>query len=357
MLHPRLLAGVNVPPLAWSDVVLGTIYPVAGAAVVRSRPRNAVGWGLLIASLIGPYLLAATIAAWSALVRPDPMLGTDALLWFAAWGFVPYFFVLPFVLLLFPDGQPATPRWRPVVVGFVALAGVTTVVRMFSGIEPDMVPGVTNPLGFLGDPWKYVTLVGAIVCLFGATALGIASLRVRARRAVGAERAQLQWLSLGGIVLLLALLDPFTSRDVGGDIVFAIGLAAPPLAIAVAMVRHQLFDVEFALNRTIVFVAAQHGRGRRVPRHRRGGRQRGAVLDARRRRSSRWSRWWRRAAAASCRPVSTGGCSVTAATRTRSSPGSGATSRRRASRRRRCSGWSTRCETRFVSRTSLSTEP
>ena len=254
VLHPRLLDGVDVPPLAWSDVVLGTIYPMAGAAVVRSRPRNAVGWGLLIASLIGPYLLAATIAGWSALVRPDPMLGTDALLWFAAWGFVPYFFVLPFVLLLFPDGQPATPRWRPVVVGFVGLAGVTTVVRMFSGIEPDMVPGVTNPLGFLRDPWQYVTLVGAIVCLFGATALGIASLRVRARRAVGAERAQLQWLSLGGIVLLLALLDPFTSRDVGGDIVFAIGLAAPPLAIAVAMVRHQLFDVEFALNRTIVFV-------------------------------------------------------------------------------------------------------
>ncbi len=254
VLHPRLLDGVDVPSLAWSDVVLGTIYPVAGAVVVRSRPRNAVGWGLLIASLIGPYLLAATIAGWSALVRPEPLLGTDVLLWFAAWGFVPYFFVLPFVLLLFPDGRPATPRWRPVVIGFMVLAGVTTVVRMFSHIEPDMVPGVMNPLGFLRDPWQYVTLVGAIVCLFGATGLGIASLRVRARGAVGAQRAQLQWLSLGGIVLLLALLDPFTSQDVGGDIVFAIGLAAPPLAIAVAMVRHQLFDVEFALNRTIVFV-------------------------------------------------------------------------------------------------------
>jgi signal transduction histidine kinase len=254
VLHPRLLGSVDVPPLAWSDVVLGTIWPVAGAVVVRSRPRNAVGWGLLIASLIGPYLLAATIAAWSVLVRPDPLFGTDALLWFAAWGFVPYFFVLPFVLLLFPDGRPATPRWRPVIVGFMILAGITTVVRMFSGIEPDMVPGVMNPLGFLRDPWQYVTLVGAIVCLFGATGLGIASLRVRARRAVGAQRAQLQWLSLGGIVLLLALLDPFTGAGSGGDVVFAIGLAAPPLAIAVAMVRHQLFDVEFALNRTIVFV-------------------------------------------------------------------------------------------------------
>lgn len=254
VLHGILLDEVAVPPLFWADVVLGTVYPVAGAVVVRSRPRNAVGWGLLIAALIGPYLLAATIAGWSVLVRSDPLPGTDAMLWLATWGFVPYFFVLPFVLLLFPDGRPVTPRWRPVVIGFVAVAGVTTLVRMFSVVEPDMVSGVLNPLGFLSGPWRYVTMVGAAVCLFGATALGIVSLRVRARRAVAAQRAQLQWLSLGGLVLLLALFEPFTSGpSTAGDIVFAVGLAGPPLAIAVAMVRHQLFDVEFALNRTIVF--------------------------------------------------------------------------------------------------------
>ena len=38
------------------------------------------------------------------------------------------------------------------------------------------------------------------------------------------------------------------------DVLFSTGLAGPPVAIAVAMLRHQLFDVEFALNRTIVFV-------------------------------------------------------------------------------------------------------
>ena len=54
VLHPRLLDSLDVPPLSWSDLVLGTIYPVAGAVIVRSRPRNAVGWVLVIGSAHRP---------------------------------------------------------------------------------------------------------------------------------------------------------------------------------------------------------------------------------------------------------------------------------------------------------------
>jgi hypothetical protein len=139
-LHPRLLDSLDVPALSWSDLVLGTIYPVAGAVIVRSRPRNAVGWVLVSAALIGPYLLAATVGGWSAIVRPDPLPLTDVALWFGVWGFVPYFYVLPLVLLLFPDGRPATPRWRPVVIGLTVVATVAISIRMFTGIELDIGP-------------------------------------------------------------------------------------------------------------------------------------------------------------------------------------------------------------------------
>jgi signal transduction histidine kinase len=255
-LHPRLLDSIDVPPLSWSDLVLGTIYPVAGAVIVRSRPRNAVGWVLVSAALIGPYLLAATVGGWSAIVRPEPLPLTDVALWFGVWGFVPYFYVLPLVLLLFPDGRPATPRWRPVVIGLLAVASLAITIRMFTGIELDIVPQATNPVSLLEPPIQYVTLVGSFMVLFGGTALGLISLRTRARRAVGTARAQLQWLSLGGLVLVIGL---FGSAAVGeasnvNDLLFSAGLAGPPVAIAVAMLRHQLFDVEFALNRTIVFV-------------------------------------------------------------------------------------------------------
>jgi signal transduction histidine kinase len=101
-----------------------------------------------------------------------------------------------------------------------------------------------------------VTLFGSFIVLFGGSLLGLISLRTRARRAVGAARAQMQWLSLGGLILVIGLFGSALAGEPGrvNDVLFAVGLAGPPLAIAVAMVRHQLFDVEFALNRTIVFV-------------------------------------------------------------------------------------------------------
>lgn len=256
LLHPRLLGDLDVPPLTWSDVVLGTVYPIAGAVVLRSHPRHAVGWILVSASLIGPYLLATTVGGWSALVRSEPLPLTDFALWLGAWGFAPYFFVLPLVLLLFPDGKPAGPQWRRVVIGLLYVATAAVGVRMFTKIELDIVPQVDNPFGVVGSPIQYVTLFGSVIMMFGGTALGLVSLRSRAQQATGAARAQLQWLSLGGVALIVGLVGAFltSGSSLLTDILFSVGLSGPPLAIAVAMVRHQLFDVEIALNRTIVFV-------------------------------------------------------------------------------------------------------
>src|SRR5689334_9854295 len=163
------LDGLDVPRIAWSDLVLGTVYPVAGAVLVRSRPRNAVGWVLVSAALIGPYLCAGSLGAWSELVRSEPLPATDALVWFAVWGFVPYFYVLPLALLLFPDGRPATPRWRPAIGGLLVVATIAAVTRMLAPVEPDMIPQLDNPLAVLGTPSRYVTQVGSLVVLFGGS--------------------------------------------------------------------------------------------------------------------------------------------------------------------------------------------
>ena len=68
------------------------------------------------------------------------------------------------------------------------------------------------------------------------------------------QRSQLLWLVMGGLVLVLCLVVGVVANDTSwlSDALFTLGLLGPPVAIAVAMVRHQLFDVEFAVNRTIV---------------------------------------------------------------------------------------------------------
>lgn len=247
-LDPR--TGLRAPLPA--DLVLGTVWPVAGALVVRAAPRNPVGWVLTCASLIGPYYLAAYYAAADR--QPGVELpAADAAAWLGSWGFVPYFFVLPLLLLLFPDGRPLTPRWRPVIVAVVLVAAVTTVARMLAPGTVDQATYVDNPLG-IGPGWlRYVTLVGSVLCIFAGNALGVVSLVLRTRRAVGVHRTQLQWLLLGGIVLVLGFALPFPS-GVARETSLTFGVLGPPVTIVIAIWRHRLFDIEFALNRTIVLL-------------------------------------------------------------------------------------------------------
>ena len=68
---------------------------------------------MLVPALVGPYQLAALYAAHT---DGQGWLGAVAA-WVAIWGFAPpYFFTLPVLPQLFPDGRPLSPRWRRVVV-------------------------------------------------------------------------------------------------------------------------------------------------------------------------------------------------------------------------------------------------
>ena len=231
-----------------SDIVLGTVWPVVGALVVRARPRNPVGWLMLIPALIGPYQVLSVYAAWC---DGEGLLGGFAT-WVSVWGFAPYFFTLPVLPHVFPDGRVPSPRWRPVLLIVVGVAIATTVTRMFSPIEPDIAYELTNPLGIPGGEWlRYITQTGAGSLFVLGIPLAVTSLALRWRRARDVERTQLQWLFLGGLVLLLGALLPFSQAV--GEAGLAVGLAGFPVGIGIAMLRAGLFDVELTLNRTLVF--------------------------------------------------------------------------------------------------------
>ena len=98
---------------------------------------------MLIPALIGPYQVSGGLAAH---VDGQGVLGGFAT-WVAVWGFVPYFFTLPLLPHVFPDGRVPGPRWRPVVAIVASVAVTTTVARMFSPVATDIAPQLMNPLG------------------------------------------------------------------------------------------------------------------------------------------------------------------------------------------------------------------
>lgn len=252
-LHYWVAARADITQMFWSDLLLGSVWPAVGALVVRSRPRNLVGWLMLVAAPIGPYLLMAHYAAASALVVDEPLPGATFAAWVGVWGFVPYFFTLPLVPLFFPDGHLPSRRWRPVVGVLLGIALVTTVAAMLGPRSMDLARQVPNPLAVPGTEWLIsVLFAGAAATMLAGVLFGVLSVVSRLRRAVGVERSQLQWLLLGSLLLLFGV--GLTLPPLVGDVALAVAVLGPPLGIAIAMLRHRLFDVEIVLNRTIVYL-------------------------------------------------------------------------------------------------------
>ena len=175
--------------------------------------------------------------------------------WFAVWGFAPpYFFTVPVIPHLFPDGKPLGPRWRRLVQLLLVLAALATIGRMFADVPGDLAPSADNPLGIPGSSeWLRVVVVACVIPLFFVgVPTGVLAIALRMRRAQDRERTQLMWLLLGGLVLLIGAA---LSLLPGGDVwALPVALAGVPAAIAVGILRYQLFDVELTLNRTVVFI-------------------------------------------------------------------------------------------------------
>ena len=233
------------------DLVLGSTWPVAAALILRAQPHNAVGRLMLVTALIGPYHVASAIAEHTG---GNGVVGVVCA-WFAVWGFAPaYFFTVPIIPHLFPDGRPLGPRWGRLVQLLLVLAALATIGRMFADVPGDLAPSADNPLGIPGSSeWLRVVVVACVVPLvFIGIPTGVLAIALRMRRAQDRERTQLMWLLLGGLVLLVGAA---LSLLPGGDVwAFPLALAGVPAAIAVGILRYQLFDIELTLNRTVVFI-------------------------------------------------------------------------------------------------------
>ncbi|MGC0372724.1 sensor histidine kinase [Streptomyces sp. SAI-229] len=256
--HNWLAERITVTPLYWSDLVLGTVWPLVGAVVARGRPRNPVCWLMLLPAMIGPYHLLAYYAGYSRLVTAEPLPGWEVGAWVGCWGFVGYWFATPLVPLLFPYGRLETAPRRACACAVITVAGIGTLATMLRPSGTDPVPGVPNPLGIAGWEWLHIVMFTcAVATMLGGTLVAAVLLVLRTRAATGAERAQLQWLMLGGLLMALSffslLLDDVEQPALVGDLVMLIGLLGPPASVAVAMLRHGLFDVELVLGRAIVF--------------------------------------------------------------------------------------------------------
>lgn len=257
LLFLGLRRGFDLSAFTIGDAAVGLAFPLVGATIIARRPQNAAGWVLVSAAAVGVSALAHVWVEYN--TEGGALPGLQPAIWIATWAFTPYFLQPTLLPLLFPSGRSPGGKLGVVVrvqVGLVALAALAGATRT----DPDVEGlGVANPVALVPEPWDVVNLVTlagtALWSFFVLSPVALIWFFVQLRRSRGTERAQRAWLLLGfcaaaASVLISTLTE---SRTIAHALVWSVGFGAIPVTILIAVVRHQLLDVELVVNRTFAW--------------------------------------------------------------------------------------------------------
>jgi len=229
-----------------------TLGSVVGGLVASRRPANPVGWFFLgIGGCMAITVVAAEYATYG-------LAGAQAMAWLQSWLWVPGVMLLfCFLPLYFPNGRLVSRRWRWVVR--LALISCVTGAALFA-LSPGEIPsmGVDNPLGIealrpASDFLETVYLALYFFLWFASAA----SLVARFKRSGSTERQQIKWLAFAASAVPVWFLTnaPIEAAvpnlfQVVDALIFS---ALIPVAAGMAILRYRLYDIDVAINRTLVY--------------------------------------------------------------------------------------------------------
>jgi signal transduction histidine kinase len=283
------LAGAALTVLGWSHLAtsdaVGNVGAAASAiayaglgALIVDRTGNLVGWFMLIEGAASAVMVAGSAYAVVGLrAHPGTLPAAAAVGALAECAFVIVTSALAAAFLVFPSGRLPSPRWRPVAWAGLVLAGLTLAAFVVSTRQVALpAPGgislaYPNPLavGSLDPVTGLGTLSGLAPVFLLLLAPAVVSLVLRYRRGDQRLRLQMKWLALvvAGVLICQAV----------GGLAIAVGQAGRPLqnvpyavvpflvllgipaAMAIAILRRRLFDIDVIISRALLVTLLSAG--------------------------------------------------------------------------------------------------
>jgi hypothetical protein len=253
---------------AVQNLVASLPSAAVGIVIVWRLPRNPVGWLL---AAIGILSVVGTDAGSYALLahRHGSQLPLGLA---AAWldeSFRPAAVLLPLAILLFPDGQLPSARWRWVLRGYLTFSAAYVLVLVASALSAAAAGGAqidsSGGLAAIDQPhgWSAAVQAPGLLLYVAAWVVFITRQAISWRTADGNRRQQLKWLMAGAAVTVLSLASsllggvvapnaPAVVRDDVGPVVGVL-IAALPVSMGVAILRYRLYDIDRLISRTLAY--------------------------------------------------------------------------------------------------------
>jgi hypothetical protein len=259
------------------SALAGVMYAGIGRLIASRVPGNAIGWLLCLIGLsLAAIMLTEQYALYGLATAPGSLPAARLAGWLSGTLFVPAFAPVFFLVLLFPDGRLPSRRWRPVLWAMVAATAAWAVLQLQA--DTTINGGITNALDFAGVSYPnplgifpqhgwFSGLLAVLLFLGLATGvLAVASVFARWRSASAELRHQLAWLGYVGALTVLPVavfvpnslignghVDPLSDVVFWGFVLVAPAMIGIPVACAVAVLKHRLYEIDRLISRTVAY--------------------------------------------------------------------------------------------------------
>ena len=279
-----VLTGLEWSSLATSDAVgdvgaeAGAIAYAALGALIVLRAGNLVGWFMLAEGAANAVMTSGSAyAIFGVKAHPGTLPAAAAAGTLAESVFVLVTAGLAAIFLVFPSGRLPSPRWRLAVTAGLALVGLSLASFVVSTRTVALpAPGgisltYPNPLAVRAlQPVTWLGTLSGLAVIFPLL-LGpaLVSLALRYRRGDQRLRQQMKWLGLAIAGVLATQVIGALAIAVGQEhkplqnVPYAITpfivFLGIPVAMAIAILRRRLFDIDVIISRALLFTLLSAG--------------------------------------------------------------------------------------------------
>jgi signal transduction histidine kinase len=248
-------AATAVCAAAW--VALGLTDGLTFVLYLAGLVPLGLGWLIAVRAPASP--VGAAVAWLAAFIVATPGVeawGSGPVVGAAVWPWQLVGFM--WLLLVFPDGLPAGRLWRAVAALVpVSALGVTVAFVLTVNYHDD--PVGHSPVS-VPEPVWFPLMVAALGFLLAIVVSCATSVVLRYRRGDHRVRQQLRWLILaaGTVVVLMVASWVVTALGWVGESAYAgflLGIVVlVPAAVAVAVLRHDLFEIDRILSDSVAWL-------------------------------------------------------------------------------------------------------